>query len=158
MYRTVHHIIIQTFEWTFQLELLFYQTSLTWGCRSIILKVYVYRFCTVLSDGGRDATSETSARVQCVGRLDDFASILSPAFRAATVFVGISVIVAVIAVMAMILFCCMKSHSVFEICGTMQMLSGRTTIRFFIIDSQKLVHNCIGGPVEGPTSIPLRML
>jgi len=84
----------------------------------------LWRFCTVLSDGGRDATSETSARVQCVGRLDDFASILSPAFRAATVFVGISVIVAVIAVMAMILFCCMKSHSVFEICGTMQMLSG----------------------------------
>ena len=78
----------------------------------------------MLSDG-RGSEDETSS-VQCVGRLDDFASILSPAFRAATVFVGISVIVAVLTVMAMILFCCIKSHSVFEICGTMQMLSGRT--------------------------------
>lgn len=82
----------------------------------------LWRFCTVLSDGREDSSSEAS--VQCVGRLDDFASILSPAFRAATVFVGISVIVAVLTVLAMVLFCCIKSHSVFEICGTMQMLSG----------------------------------
>lgn len=82
----------------------------------------LWRFCTVLSDGTSREDSEAS--VQCVGRLDDFASILSPAFRAATVFVGISVIVALLTVLAMLLFCCVKSHSVFEICGTMQMLSG----------------------------------
>lgn len=85
----------------------------------------LWRFCNVLSDGGGGGLDSTpSVEVKCVGRLDDFASILSPAFRAATVFVGLSVMVSVLCVLSLILFCCVKSHSVFEICGTMQMLSG----------------------------------
>ena len=40
----------------------------------------------------------------CRGRLDDFSSILSPAFRAATVFVGIAVIIILICILAMVLF------------------------------------------------------
>ena len=40
----------------------------------------------------------------CRGRLDDFGTILSPAFRAATVFVGIAVIISIICIIAFILF------------------------------------------------------
>jgi hypothetical protein len=60
----------------------------------------LWRFCTILaeSNGGSGSLIETvsgveSESVRCVGRLDNFASILSPAFRASTVFVGLSVIV-----------------------------------------------------------------
>ena len=40
----------------------------------------------------------------CRGRLDDFGTILSPAFRAATVFVGIAVIISIITIIAFVLF------------------------------------------------------
>ena len=40
----------------------------------------------------------------CRGRLDDFGTILSPAFRAATVFVGIAVIISIICIIAFVLF------------------------------------------------------
>ena len=56
---------------------------------------------------------------------NNFSSVLSPAFRAATVFVGLSVIVIVLCVLAFLLFLPMRSDSVFEICGTMQFLSGK---------------------------------
>ena len=68
-----------------------------------------------------------SGSVLCVGDLNNFSSVLSPAFRAATVFVGLSVIVIVLCVVAFLLFLPMRSDSVFEICGTMQFLSGKTT-------------------------------
>ncbi|CAB4058530.1 LHFPL [Lepeophtheirus salmonis] len=79
----------------------------------------LWRFCTVLSDAN---TGEGS--LVCKGRLDDFASILNPAFRTSTVFVGLSVIVTTLCVLAFLLFFFMKATSVFEICGTMQFLSG----------------------------------
>ncbi len=80
----------------------------------------LWRFCTVLSGG--DLSEES---VVCIGDLNNFSSILSPAFRASTIFVGLSVIVAVLCVVAFFLFCFMKSNSVFELCGTMQTLEGR---------------------------------
>ena len=40
----------------------------------------------------------------CRGRLDDFGTILSPAFRAATVFVGISVIISILCIISFVLF------------------------------------------------------
>ena len=40
----------------------------------------------------------------CRGRLDDFGTILSPAFRAATVFVGIAVIISILCIISFILF------------------------------------------------------
>jgi hypothetical protein len=74
----------------------------------------LWRWCTDSQDG-----SEI-----CRGRLDDFSSILSPAFQAATVFVGLSVIIIVLCIVALILFFMCNSSDVFKICGSMQLLSG----------------------------------
>lgn len=87
----------------------------------------LWRFCTVLSSTAQlsgDGSVFYEPKVRCVGSLDNFASILSPAFRASTVFIGLAVLVSILAVVAFLLFCFVKSHSVFEICGTMQFLEG----------------------------------
>jgi len=74
----------------------------------------VWRWCTDSHDG----------REICRGRLDDFGTILSPAFRAATVFTGLAVITAILCVVAFVLFFMCRSADVFKICGAMQFLSG----------------------------------
>jgi len=93
----------------------------------------LWRFCTVLSRssdnsassvGDSFSSSQPAEEVICIGQLDNFASILSPAFRAATVFVGLAVIVGILSVIALLLFCFMKSGTVFEVCGVMQLLTG----------------------------------
>ena len=81
------------------------------------------------SDGIGAAGISGGGSVLCIGDLNNFSSVLSPAFRAATVFVGLSVIVIVLCVLAFLLFLPMRSDSVFEICGTMQFLSGKTADR-----------------------------
>ena len=128
----------------------------------------LWRFCTVLSRssdnsassvGDSFSSSQPAEEVICIGQLDNFASILSPAFRylnkkrktlkihttfdylvtlqyseteyfflyhrAATVFVGLAVIVGILSVIALLLFCFMKSGTVFEVCGVMQLLTGK---------------------------------
>ena len=85
----------------------------------------LWKFCTVLSSSSGDDASASASSVVCIGDLNNFGSILSPAFRASTVFVGLSVIVAVLCVVAFLLFCFMRANSVFELCGTMQFLAGK---------------------------------
>jgi len=101
----------------------------------------LWRFCTVLSRssdnspssvGDSFSSSQPAEEVICIGQLDNFASILSPAFRAATVFVGLAVIVGILSVIALLLFCFMKSGTVFEVCGVMQLLTGKTLLFLFI--------------------------
>ena len=93
----------------------------------------LWKFCTVLSaDPGSSSADvlnggDDRGNVVCIGDLSHFASILSPAFRAATVFVGFSVIIMILCLVGFVLFCFMKANSVFEICGTMQFLSGAET-------------------------------
>jgi len=60
----------------------------------------------------------------CRGRLDEFSTILSPAFRAATVFTGLAAIIIIFCIIAFVLFFMCRSSDVFKICGTMQLLSG----------------------------------
>lgn len=60
----------------------------------------------------------------CHGRLVDFSTLLSPASRAATVFTGLSVIAAVLTVLAFVLFTMCRSADVFKICGALQICSG----------------------------------
>jgi len=74
----------------------------------------IWRWCTDSQDG----------REICRGRLDDFETILSPAFRAATLFIGLAVIISLLCVVALVLFFMCRSSDVFKICGTMQFLSG----------------------------------
>jgi len=74
----------------------------------------IWRWCVDSQDGTEI----------CRGRLDDFGTILSPAFRAATVFVGISVIISIICIISFVLFFMCRSSDVFKICGSLQFLSG----------------------------------
>ena len=62
--------------------------------------------------------------VRCLGSLENFSSILSPAFRASTVFVGLAVLMSILCLVALLLFCFMKDQSVYEICATIQALQG----------------------------------
>lgn len=70
---------------------------------------------------------------QCQGRLDDFPAISSTAFQAATVFVGVAVIFAILTLCAMVLFFFCQSTSVFHICGWMQIISGLFFLFFSVI-------------------------
>lgn len=59
----------------------------------------------------------------CQGRLDDFSSILSPAFRVATIFIGVSFVAIALCILCMFLFFVCHSSTVFHICGWLQVLS-----------------------------------
>ena len=48
--------------------------------------------------------SSQDGREVCCGRLDDFGTILSPAFLAATVFTGLAVIISILGIIAFVLF------------------------------------------------------
>lgn len=61
---------------------------------------------------------------ECVGQLDDFGSIVTVGFKAATILVAISVVVALLTICAMILLFFFPSTKVFLICGWMQLMSG----------------------------------
>lgn len=71
----------------------------------------LWKSCRLLQDG---------QDLLCEGRLDDFSSIATPAFRAATVFVGLSVVIILLCIISMILFFFLHSSTVFHICGWMQ--------------------------------------
>ncbi|KAF8771943.1 LHFPL tetraspan subfamily member 3 protein like [Argiope bruennichi] len=64
----------------------------------------------------------------CHGRLDDFASIPSPAFKMATIFIGLSAVAIVLCILCMFLFFVCHSSTVFHICGWLQVLSGACMI------------------------------
>ena len=60
----------------------------------------------------------------CRGALPDFSSIISPAFRAATVFAGLSVVVTVCAIVVWLAICFASTAGLFKFSGLLQILSG----------------------------------
>ena len=60
----------------------------------------------------------------CRGALQDFTSIISPAFRAATVFTGLSVVVTVCAIIVWLAICFTSTKDLFKLSGVLQILSG----------------------------------
>lgn len=68
----------------------------------------------------------------CKGQLEDFGTILNPAFRAATVFVGLSVVVIVLCLCAMLFFFFFSPSTVFHICGWLQFFSGKDLSVVFV--------------------------
>lgn len=74
----------------------------------------LWKYCRLLQDG---------QELVCDGRLDDFNTIPSDAFRAATVFVGLSVIFVLLCICCLLLFFFFQSSTVFHICGWMQVFS-----------------------------------
>ena len=67
----------------------------------------------------------------CKGQLEDFSTILNPAFRAATVFVGLSVVVILLCLCSMLFFFFFSSSTVFHICGWLQIFSGNNNSPMF---------------------------
>lgn len=63
---------------------------------------------------------------ECIGKLDDFSGIVHVAFKAATVFVGVSAVISLVTICTMLLFFFFTSTTVFLVCGWLQFLSGMT--------------------------------
>ncbi len=94
----------------------------------------LWRSCRLLQDG---------QDLICEGRLDDWIGLggsgpasgsiaqFPAAFRAATVFVGLSVAISSLVVVTMVLFFFMHSSTVFHVCGWMQLACGEC--RIFIL-------------------------
>jgi len=76
----------------------------------------LWKSCRLLQDG---------QDLICVGRLDDFGAIPSTAFRAATVFMAISVVLVSLCLITMILFLFLHSSTVFNICAWLQTSCGK---------------------------------
>lgn len=79
----------------------------------------LWKSCRLLQDG---------QDLLCEGRLDDFSSIQSPAFRAATVFIGLSVVVIFLCLCSFLLFFFLHSSTVFHVCGWFQAANGEFSL------------------------------
>lgn len=62
---------------------------------------------------------------ECRGTLTDLTTIPEAAFKAATVLVGAAVVLALLTILAMLLFFFCTSTKVFYVCGWLQLLSGK---------------------------------
>ncbi len=67
---------------------------------------------------------QTGSTLYCTGRFDDFGTILSPYFKAASFFIGFSALIILICVCCMLLFFFMNASVVYIICGFIQIGSG----------------------------------
>ena len=80
----------------------------------------LWKSCRLLQDG---------QDLVCEGGLEDgFASIASPAFRAATLFVALSVLVIFLCLCSFLLFFFVHSSTVFHVCAWLQATSGKRTL------------------------------
>ena len=106
-------------------------------CFYLMLTISLFSSSSSVIDG-----SLSEPTVKCMGSLVNFSSILSQAFRASTVFVGIAVLFSILCVVAMLLFCVMKDQSVFEICSIFQALQGKFE-NFLPYTIKKYVYICV---------------
>lgn len=67
---------------------------------------------------------QTGQELSCNGRFDDFNTILTAAFKAASFFIGFSALLILICICCMLLFLFMSASTVFQICAWIQLLSG----------------------------------
>ena len=80
-----------------------------------ILNVTSHHFSDLRSRDGVDA---------CRGSLSAFSSILSPAWRAATVFSGLAVLTSVLTLLAWLSICVASTLGLFKVSGCLQIISG----------------------------------
>lgn len=80
----------------------------------------LYEYCEIFQTGNQLA----GQNIYCEGRFDDFSSILSVSFRAASFFVGFSALITLVCICCMLLFFFMSASVVFMICGWIQIVSG----------------------------------
>jgi len=79
----------------------------------------LWKSCRLLQDG---------QDLLCEGRLDDFSSIATAAFRAATIFIGLSVLLIFLCLCSFLLFFFLHSSTVFHICGWLQAFNALTML------------------------------
>ncbi|XP_013411938.1 LHFPL tetraspan subfamily member 3 protein isoform X1 [Lingula anatina] len=73
----------------------------------------LYRHCALRSNEA----------LVCSGGIDNWDTILSPAFKAATAFIGLSALFILLCICCFLLFFFLRAYYVFYICGTIQALS-----------------------------------
>lgn len=69
--------------------------------------------------------SSVGVAEDCQGRLNDLGTIPTVASKVATVFAGLSVLIALLTIVVMLLFFFFASTTVFHVCGWMQVISGK---------------------------------
>ena len=77
----------------------------------------LYEYCELYQSG---------TSLYCTGRFDDFDTIISPYFKAASFFIGFSALLTLICVLCMLLFFFMNASIVYIICGFIQIGSGNS--------------------------------
>ena len=78
----------------------------------------LYEVCTILTGGD----------LACDGDFLDFTTILNDSFRAASMLVGISALLFLLAIVCLLLFFFMRAATVLKICGWLQLLAGNYSL------------------------------
>lgn len=91
-----------------------------WLGASVSGRVGLWTVCNSISDALGVET--------CVGRLDDLATVPGAALRTAAVLVGLGTLLALLCVIALLLFFFCSPTAVFMTCGWLQLLSGKIII------------------------------
>ena len=76
--------------------------------------VGLYKLCEFVNFG---------ANLICDGSFTDLDSILTTAFQASTIFIGVSILVIILCILLWLLFICVEAYYVFIICGVLQVIS-----------------------------------
>ena len=66
----------------------------------------------------------------CSGTFTDFGSLINNSYKATTFFVGVSALLMLISVAALLLFFCFKKTAVFVLVGIFELVSGETSFFF----------------------------
>ncbi|KAK7065634.1 LHFPL tetraspan subfamily member 5 protein, partial [Halocaridina rubra] len=74
----------------------------------------LWQYCTKNDEGSKE---------ECIGNVTDFSSLLNTASKAATVLVGLSVLVTLLCICCILLFFFFSSSTVYHITGCLQLLS-----------------------------------
>ena len=74
----------------------------------------LYEVCTILTGGD----------LSCVGDFLDFTTILNDPFRAASMLVGISVLLFLVTIVCLLLFFFLRASTVLKVCGWLQLIAG----------------------------------
>ncbi|CAC5379782.1 LHFPL [Mytilus coruscus] len=74
----------------------------------------LYEVCTILTGG----------ELSCDGDFLDFTTILNDSFRAASMLVGISALLFLLAIICLLLFFFLRASTVLKVCGWLQLLAG----------------------------------
>lgn len=88
----------------------------------------VYKYCY---------PNNEELRYDCSGSFTDFGSLLNDSYKACTFFVGVSALLMLISVAALLLFFCFKKTAVFMLVGVFELVTGESVLSFSRISSSQ---------------------